>query len=66
MLALTRLDIGDTFVAGKDQPTAAALLAACDELGLDQAVVRTVDGGFVVPDEVWDQAAKNQTDHEAF
>ena len=32
--------------------TATLLLAAAEELGLDQRVVGTVEGGFLVPDEV--------------
>lgn len=36
--------------------TATLLLAAAEELGLDQAVVGTVEGGFLVPSEVNDKA----------
>lgn len=57
---------GETFVAGKDQETARALLAACDEVGIDQAEVRTVNGGFIVPNAVWDaaQQASSSADSE--
>lgn len=47
--------IGETFVAGKDRDTARALLAAADDLGIDRMVVRTANGGFVVPDAVYDR-----------
>lgn len=46
--------LGETFVQGKDQPTARALLDAAHDLGLDPIVVRAVNGGFIVPNEVWD------------
>jgi len=36
--------------------TATLLLAAAEELGLDQSVVGTVEGGFLVPSEVNDKA----------
>jgi hypothetical protein len=36
--------------------TATLLLAAAEELGLDQGVVGTVEGGFLVPSEVNDKA----------
>jgi hypothetical protein len=51
---------GETYVPGKDRETARALLAACDERGVDQSVVRTVTGGFIVPNEVYDQYAATQ------
>lgn len=53
-------DVGETFVAGKDQPTAAALLAACRALGLQTWNVRTGAHGFVVPNAVYDQYAADQ------
>ena len=45
-------------VAFGDNPseTATLLLAAAEELGLDQGVVGTVEGGFLVPSEVNDKA----------
>lgn len=49
-------DIGETFVQGKDTPTARALLAAAEALGIDPIAIRTVARGFVVPNEVWDAA----------
>jgi hypothetical protein len=38
------------------QETAVLLLAAADELELDPAVVRTLEGGFMVPEEVAKEA----------
>lgn len=49
-------EVGETFVQGKTQTTARALLDAADELGLDRNTVRAVTGGFIVPNEVWDLA----------
>lgn len=49
-------EVGETFVQGKTQDTARALLDAADELGLDRNTVRAVSGGFIVPNEVWDLA----------
>lgn len=45
---------GQTFVQGKDQETARRLLDAAARVGVDVQEVRTVNGGFVVPDAVWD------------
>jgi hypothetical protein len=54
-------EVGETFVQGKTQETARALLDAADALGLDRAaVVRTVNKGFIVPNEVWDQAEETR------
>lgn len=47
-------EIGETFVQGKTQDTARGLLAAADALGLDRSLIRTVNQGFIVPNEVWD------------
>lgn len=57
-------DVGETFVQGKTHATARALLDAAAELGLDSGVVRTITGGFVVPNQVWDLAEQmlNQTE----
>lgn len=49
-------EVGETFVQGKTQATARALLDAADQLGLDRNTVRAVTGGFIVPNEVWDLA----------
>ncbi|UQS95167.1 hypothetical protein Pam4_24 [Pseudanabaena phage Pam4] len=49
-------EVGETFVQGKDQATARALLAAAEDLGIDPLAVRTVSRGFIVPNAVWDAA----------
>ena len=48
-------DLGETFVQGKDQQTARALLDAARALDLDPVVVRTVAHGFIVPNAVYDR-----------
>lgn len=40
------------FVKGQTAQNAQALLAAAEGLGLDVSVVKSVNGGFDVPDEV--------------
>lgn len=55
-------DLGETFVSGKDQPTAQALLAACRALDLPTMLVRTTASGFVVPNAVYDQYANDQAE----
>lgn len=57
-----RLELGETFVQGKDAETARILLEAAEALGLDALVVRTTNHGFKVPAAVWDRA---QQDHQA-
>jgi len=42
--------------SANNQETATLLLAAAEELDLDQSVVRTSEGKFVVPKEVADKA----------
>lgn len=56
------VQVGQTFVWGKHRTTARALLAAADRLGLPHEVVRTDGGGFVVPDEVADEAGDDLLD----
>lgn len=46
--------VGETYVMGKDRETARRLLDAADAAGVDQQEVRTVTGGFVVPNAVYD------------
>jgi hypothetical protein len=53
-------DLGETFVAGKDQETARGLLAACRDLGLQTWNVRTGARGFIVPNAVYDLYASDQ------
>jgi hypothetical protein len=40
----------------KPSDQATLLLAAAEELGLDPSVVQTYEGGFLVPQEVYDTA----------
>lgn len=49
-------DLGETFIQGKDSQTARALLSAAADLGHESHVVRTVTGGFIVPNDVYDKA----------
>jgi hypothetical protein len=56
--------VGETFVAGKDQATARALLAACDAEGMQRWNVRTGAHGFVVPNAVYDRYASDQATTE--
>jgi hypothetical protein len=44
------------------QETATLLLAAAEELDLDQSVVRTTEGAFSVPPEVADKAGLGESD----
>lgn len=53
-------EAGETYVQGKTQDTARALLDAADHLGLGAHVIRTVNGGFIVPDAVWDHVQEQQ------
>lgn len=48
--------LGETFVSGKTQQTARDLLQAAADLGYEPLVVRTVRHGFIVPNEVHEQA----------
>lgn len=52
--------VGDVFVSEKTQDMARALLAACDDLGVDRIAVRTVTNGFIVPEAVWDHAQESR------
>jgi len=52
------IDIGQTYVPGKDTELARALLDACDRIGVDQHEVRATDEGFILPSEVWDEAQR--------
>lgn len=51
--------IGESYVMGKDRETCRGLLAAARDLGVDEINVRTVDGGLLVPNEVWDRFQEN-------
>lgn len=59
---LDRLMVGETYVSGKDQATARALLDAAAALGLPSLVVRTAARGFIVPDAVYDRYANDQAE----
>jgi len=56
---------GETYVHGLAQDTAQALLEAADRAGVDQALVRVSDGGFIVPDAVHDQLLSGWADTDA-
>lgn len=56
------LKADETFVYGRTREQAQLLLAACDDLGVDQHAVRAVDSGFVVPDPVWARAEQRETE----
>lgn len=47
---------GETFIYGRTKEQAQHLLAACRTLGVDPHLVRATDSGFIVPDEVSDEA----------
>lgn len=53
-------EMGETFVQGKTQETARALLDAAAALGLDSGEVRTIAHGFIVPNAVWDKAEETR------
>lgn len=46
---------GEVFVNGKTRELAQALLAAAREAGVSIQTVRAVNGGFIVPENVYDQ-----------
>ena len=49
-------EVGETFVQGKTQATARALLDAAVSIGVDPQEVRAITGGFIVPNAVFDAA----------
>ena len=59
---------GETYVHGQDPITAQRLLDAAEQVGQPAHVVRTHDGGFLVPDAVWDaaEASFQPPPHEEF
>jgi hypothetical protein len=61
--------ITEAYVAGLNQETARKLLDRANELGLPASVVRTVDGGFIVPavlvDDPGDDAETNTPEPDA-
>jgi hypothetical protein len=61
---MAHLEPGKTEISGKDRATARALLDAAARLGLGPEVVQTTIRSFVVPDEVYEEAADElQADH---
>lgn len=46
---------GEVFVNGKTRELAVSLLAAARTAGVSIQTVRTVNGGFIVPENVYDQ-----------
>lgn len=58
------VNLGEVFVGDKSQQMAADLLEAVEHLGLEPLTVRTVNGGFIVPEEVWDRTQINRADRE--
>lgn len=50
------MKFGTTYVHGKDPATARILLNAATRAGVPQDTVSVTDGGFIVPDAVWDVA----------
>lgn len=53
--------MGETFVWGQDRDTALALLNAAEAVGVHPHEVRTVRGGFIVPDQVYDAMQETRT-----
>jgi hypothetical protein len=59
---MTNIPDGYGFVAGRSRETAKAILAAAEAAGVDAALVRTVTGGYIAPDEAVRQyEGKGQT-----
>lgn len=54
---MSQVRIGYAFVAGRSQENARALLAAAGRAGYDAKVVKTTDGGYIVPAVVVDALA---------
>lgn len=48
--------MSDVQIEGRGRDVAVLLLAAAEDLGLDVSVVRTTTNGYIVPEEVRDQA----------
>lgn len=55
-------ELGETFVQGKTQETARALLAAAEALGHNTQVVRAIAHGFIVPNDVYDHVQSTTAD----
>lgn len=48
--------MSDVQIKGRSAEKATLLLAAVEELGLDVSVVRTTSSGYIVPEDVADEA----------
>jgi hypothetical protein len=53
-MAHNNIDEGEAFVQGKTPENARALLAAAKEQGIDVALVRTANDGYIVPEALAD------------
>lgn len=56
--------VGEVFVSDKSSEMARDLLDAAAGLDLEPLVVRTVQNGFIVPEDVWDNAQIARADRE--
>ena len=52
--------MSDVQIEGRSADKATLLLAAAEELGLDASVVRTTSGGYIVPEDVADEAGLSE------
>jgi hypothetical protein len=55
------INVAEVFVAGLTQANARRLIDRAHEVGLPASVVRTVDGGFIVPTVVAEESAPTPT-----
>lgn len=58
------VNLGEVFVADKSQATARDLLEAAEQEGVEALEVRTVNQGFIVPEQVWDRVQANRADRD--
>lgn len=56
--------LGEVYVSEKTQSMAALLLEAAEQVGEEPLVVRTVTGGFIVPEAVWEAAKEISGDRD--
>lgn len=56
---MARVRPGFAFVAGRSKDNASALLAAATRAGRDPSAVKTVDNGYIVPEDVLDALAES-------
>lgn len=55
---------GEVFVSEKTPQMARLLLEAAEQEGEESLVVRTVNQGFIVPDNVWEKARQIQAERD--